>query len=99
MPSFFSNVLLYLNHSKLNMNSNVETDIDYMGHKHKRYVTEKPACLLGWVYKEQRRTYRAIQSFQIVICRMFDYFEYHYFHAYYKFLYKNRTFWKKICLQ
>ena len=31
-----------------------------------------------------------------VIYRVFDYFKYHYFHVYYKFLYINRTFWKNM---
>ena len=59
--------LLYLNHAKLNMNSHVAVDIDNMEWViNTMDISHKETCLnlLGWVYKEQGRTDRAIQCFQ-----------------------------------
>ena len=59
--------LLYLNHAKLNMNSHVAVDIDNMEWViNTRDISHRETCLnlLGWVYKEQGRTDRAVQCFQ-----------------------------------
>ena len=59
--------LLYLNHAKLNMNSHVAVDIDNMEWViNTRAISHRETCLnlLGWVYKEQGSTDRAIQCLQ-----------------------------------